>query len=130
MKFLHNALKLFYVLDPNMMSFPTTSDEDTDEIKTKRKKRGKDELISRGHILNTLLDRFYDHYTLMKSPKEIWNALEAKYKIEKVSMNKFIIQKFFDYKMLDNISVLDQVHKLQIMVNKLCDLSIKIPESF
>ena len=31
-KFLLIALKLFYVLDPNLMLFPTASDEDTDEI--------------------------------------------------------------------------------------------------
>ena len=60
----------------------------------------------------------------MKSPREIWNALEAKYKTEKVSTDKFIIQKYFDYKILDNVSVLDQVHELQILVNKLRDLSI------
>ena len=73
-------------------------------------------------ILNTLSDRLYDLYTSMNSPKKIWNALEAKYKTEKVSTNKFIIQKYFDYKMLDNISILDQVHELQILVNKLRDL--------
>ena len=66
----------------------------------------------------------------MKSSKEIWNALDAKYKTEKVGMNKFIIQKYFDYKILNNISVLDQVHELQLLVNKLRDLSINIPESF
>ena len=66
----------------------------------------------------------------MKSLKEIWNALEAKYKIEKIGMNKFIIQKYFDYKILDNILVLDHVHELQILVNKLRHLSINIPESF
>ena len=32
--------------------------------------------------------------------------------------------------MLDNISVLDEVHELQILVNKLRDLSINIPKSF
>ena len=53
-------------------------------------------------------------------------ALEAKYKTEKIGMNKFIIQKYFDYKMLDNVSVLDQVHELQILVNKLRDLSINM----
>jgi len=63
----------------------------------------------------------------MKSPKEIWNALETKYKTEKI---KLIIQKCFDYKMIDNISVLDQVHELQILVNILHDLSINIPKSF
>ena len=87
-------------------------------------------MICRGHILNTLSDCLYDLYTSMKSPKEIWNTLEAKYKTEKVGMDKFIIQKYFDYKMLDNVSVLDQVHELQILVNELRDLSINIPESF
>ena len=96
------------------MLFPPTSDEDTNEIKAQRKKREEDELICRGHILNTLSDRLYDLYTSMKLSKEIWNALEAKYKTEKVGTNKFIIQKYFDYKMLDNVSVLDQVHVLQI----------------
>ena len=84
MKFLLTALKLFYVLDPNLMLFPPTSDEDTNEIKAQRKKREEDELICRGHILNTLSDHLYDLYTSMKSPKEIWNASEAKYKTEKV----------------------------------------------
>ena len=111
MKFLLTALKLFYVLDPNLMPFPTTSDEETDEIKAQRKKWEEDELICRWHILNTLLDRLYDLYTSMKSPMEIWNALEAKYKTKKVGTNKFIIQKYFDYKMLNNISVLDQMHE-------------------
>ena len=112
------------------MSFPTTSDEDTNEIKAQRKKQDEDELICRGHILNTLSDRLYDLYTSMKSSKKIWNALEVKYKTEKIGMNKFIIQKYFDYKMLDNVSVLDQVYELQILVNKLRDLSINIPKSF
>ena len=130
MKFLLTALKLFYILDLNLMHFPTASDEDTDEINAQIKKWEEDELICRGHILNTRSDCLYDLYTFMKSSKEIWNALEAKYKTKKIGTNKFIIQKYFDYKMLDNISVLDQVHELQILVNKLHDLSINIPESF
>ena len=131
MKFLLTALKLFfYVLDLNLMHFPTASDEDTNEIKVQRKKWEEDELICRGHILNTLSDCLYDLYTSMKSLKESWNALESKYKTEKVGTNKFIIQKCFDYKILDNISVLDQEHELQILVNKLCNLLINIPESF
>uniref|UniRef100_A0A2N9HKS3 Uncharacterized protein n=1 Tax=Fagus sylvatica TaxID=28930 RepID=A0A2N9HKS3_FAGSY len=89
-----------------------------------------DELVCRGHILNTLSDRLYDLFTTMTSPKEIWKALETKYKTEKQGTDKFIIQKYFDFKMMDNVSVLDQVHELQIMDHKLNDLSIKIPELF
>ena len=79
------------------MSFRIASDEDTNEIKVQRKKQEEDEFICRGHILNTLSDCLYGLYTSLKSPKEIWNALEAKYKTEKIGTNKFIIQKYFDY---------------------------------
>ena len=91
MKFLLTTLKLFYVLDPNFMPFPPASDEDTNEIKAQRKKREEDELICKGHILNTLSDHLYDLYISMKSSKEICNTLEAKYKIGKIGTNKYII---------------------------------------
>uniref|UniRef100_A0A2N9HML0 Integrase catalytic domain-containing protein n=1 Tax=Fagus sylvatica TaxID=28930 RepID=A0A2N9HML0_FAGSY len=102
----------------------------TEQLKQQRIKKEEDELVCRGHILNTLSDRLYDLFTTMTSPKEIWKALETKYKTEKQGTDKFIIQKYFDFKMMDNVSVLDQVHELQIMVHKLNDLSIKIPELF
>uniref|UniRef100_A0A2N9HUD7 Retrovirus-related Pol polyprotein from transposon TNT 1-94-like beta-barrel domain-containing protein n=1 Tax=Fagus sylvatica TaxID=28930 RepID=A0A2N9HUD7_FAGSY len=130
MKFLLTALKIFYVLDPNLQPIPDPTPEDTEQLKQQRIKREEDELVCRGHILNTLSDRLYDLYTTMTSPKEIWKALEIKYKTEKQGTDKFIIQKYFDFKMMDNVSVLDQMHELQILVHKLNDLSIKIPELF
>ena len=54
----------------------------------------------------------------MSSPNEIWKALETMYKTEKQGTDKFIIHKYFDFKMLDNVSVLDQMHELQILVHK------------
>ena len=66
----------------------------------------------------------------MSSPNKIWKALETKYKMEKQGTDKFIIHKYFDFKMLDNVFVLDQMYELQILVHKLNDLSIKILELF
>jgi hypothetical protein len=51
-------------------------------------------------------------------------------KQEKIGTDKFLILKYFEFKMVDNLSVLDQMHELQVLVNKLRDLSINIPESF
>uniref|UniRef100_A0A2N9HCN4 CCHC-type domain-containing protein n=1 Tax=Fagus sylvatica TaxID=28930 RepID=A0A2N9HCN4_FAGSY len=102
MKFLLTALKIFYVLDPNLQPIPDPTPQDTEQLKQQRIKREEDEL----------------------------KALETKYKTEKQGTDKFIIQKYFDFKMLDNVSVLDQVHELQVLVHKLNDLSIKIPELF
>ena len=83
LKFLLTALKIAYILDPNLSKLPTPTDEDTEQVKVEHKKREEDEVVCRGHILNTLSNRLYDLFTSMKSPKEIWEALEFKYKTEK-----------------------------------------------
>jgi hypothetical protein len=51
-------------------------------------------------------------------------------KQKKKGRDKFLILKYFEFKVVDNLSVLDQMHELQILVNRLRDLSIKIHESF
>ncbi|OIT38297.1 hypothetical protein A4A49_63568, partial [Nicotiana attenuata] len=80
MIFLLTALKIFYVLDPMLPAMSEPTEEDT---KAERKKRQDDELLCRGHILNTLTDRLYDLYSNLKSPREIWTALQTAYENEK-----------------------------------------------
>ncbi|KAL6345172.1 hypothetical protein AAG906_013656 [Vitis piasezkii] len=58
-------------------------ENDTPQVVAARKKREEDELICRGHILNALSDRLYDLYTNTNSMREIWEALENKYKVKK-----------------------------------------------
>lgn len=83
-----------------------------------------------GHILNALSDRLYDLYTKTSSGKEIWNALEYKYKAEKEGTKKFLISKYFDFKFINNKPVLPQLHELQVVVNKLRVVKIDLPEPF
>ena len=59
LKFLLMALKIFYVLDPELAAIPEPTEEGTDERRAERKKRQEDELICSGHILNALSDRLY-----------------------------------------------------------------------
>ena len=60
---------------------------------------------------------------------EIWNALEYKYKTEKEGTDKFLILKFLEFVMVDTKSVLDQIHKLQVIFTKLHELKVEIFES-
>ncbi|KAK3006228.1 hypothetical protein RJ639_017187 [Escallonia herrerae] len=126
MMFLLTALKVQYVLDPNLPPLPEITDNDSEETKAARKKREEDELVCRGHILNALSDRLYDLFTLSKCPKEIWKALENKYNNEKQGADKFLTLKYFEFTMNDSESVLDQVHQLLILVSKLKDLKVEI----
>ncbi|KAK3017639.1 hypothetical protein RJ639_003231 [Escallonia herrerae] len=125
MMFLLTALKVQYVLDPNLPPLPEITDNDSDETKAARKKREEDKLVCRGHILNALSDRLDDLFTSSKCPKEIWKALENKYNNEKQGADKFLTLKYFEFTMNDSESVLDQVHQLQILVSKLKDLKVE-----
>ena len=79
MMFLLTALKISYILDPNLSEIPAPKDEDTEQLKVDRKKYEEDELLCRGYILNNLSDLLYDLFTSIKFVKEIWNSLEYKY---------------------------------------------------
>lgn len=114
MTFLLTALKIHYVLDPDLKLISKPTEDDTDEVKKEQKKRNKDEFLCRGHIFNALSDWVYDLYTDTESSTEIWKALGFKFKAEKEDMKKFLISKYFDLKMLDSKSILAQVHELQV----------------
>ncbi|KAL5579843.1 hypothetical protein UlMin_012285 [Ulmus minor] len=128
--FILTALKIIYILDPNFPPLPEPTDGDTNEVKADRKQREDDELIYREHILNALSNRLYDLYTNTKSAKEIWTALEFKYKAEEEGPKKFLISKYFDFKFLADKPLLPQIHELQIIVKKLKAIKIEIPEPF
>ncbi|KAJ0437059.1 putative RNA-directed DNA polymerase [Helianthus annuus] len=83
-----------------------------------------------GHIKNSLSDRLYDLYAPIKSARELWKALEDKYKAHEEGTNKYLIAKYLDFQMVDDKSILEQVHELQVLVNKLTALSIPLPEIF
>ena len=110
LKFLLTALKIYYVLDPNLTPITPPTNEDTETMIALRKKREEDEIVCRGHILNALSDRLYDLYTNEKSALTIWNALDFKYKAKEAGTKKFLISKYFEYKFNGDMSILSQVH--------------------
>ncbi|WKA00091.1 hypothetical protein VitviT2T_018481 [Vitis vinifera] len=129
-RFLLTALKIFYILDPTLAPLPEPKENDTPQVVAARKKREEDELICRGHILNALSDRLYDLYTNTYSAREIWEALENKYKAEEEGTKKFLISQYIDFKFFDEKPLLPQIHELQVIVNKLKVLKIELPEAF
>jgi len=71
MMFILTALKISYILDPNLLEIPTSTSEDNDQLRAERKKQDEDELLCREHILNNMLDCQYDLFKSIKSPKKI-----------------------------------------------------------
>nr|CAN63713.1 hypothetical protein VITISV_008235 [Vitis vinifera] len=112
-RFLLTTLKIFYILDPTLAPLPEPKENDTPQVVATRKKMEEDELICRGHILNALSDRLYDLYTNTYSAREIWEALENKYKAEEEGTKKFLISQYIDFKFFYEKPLLPQIHELQ-----------------
>ncbi|KAK3002335.1 hypothetical protein RJ639_020782 [Escallonia herrerae] len=105
-------------------------DNASENEKKEWQRRNDDEVMCRGHILNAFSDRLYNFYKSFDSAKEIWKALEYKYKVQEEGTNKFLISEYNDFTMIDGIPILHQVHELQDIANKICELDGKLPESF
>jgi hypothetical protein len=63
------------------------------------------------YILNGSDNILYDAYSLIKSTKTLWEALDRKYKAKDVGMQRFIVGKFMDFKMVNSRTVINQVKK-------------------
>ncbi|KAG6508528.1 hypothetical protein ZIOFF_033902 [Zingiber officinale] len=126
--FLLTELGVAYLLLHDLPLIPAPTDKDTDEIRATRKKWEEDEVRCRGYILNALTDRLYDLFRSIKSPQEIWNALENKYTSEKQGTDRFLSMKFFEFRMIDNKSIMDQVDELLVLVSRLKDLKIEVSD--
>ncbi|RVW46570.1 Retrovirus-related Pol polyprotein from transposon TNT 1-94 [Vitis vinifera] len=99
-RFLLTTLKIFYILDPTLTPLPEPKENDTPQVVAAMKKR------------------------------EIWEALENKYKAEEEGTKKFLISQYIDFKFFDEKPLLPQIHELQVIVNKLKVLKIELPEAF
>jgi hypothetical protein len=80
MIFLLTSLKIYYILDPNLSALPKPQEYESATVKTARVKHEEDEVLHRGHLLNTLTIRLYEIFSKLKSLKEIWASLETHYK--------------------------------------------------
>ncbi|KAH0655699.1 hypothetical protein KY285_030581 [Solanum tuberosum] len=88
------------------------------------------DFLCKNYILNGLDDDLYIVYSNMKTCKDLWDALEKKYKTENARLKKFIVAKFLDFKMVDNKSVVTQVQELQVIISDLLAEGLVINEAF
>lgn len=86
--------------------------------------------MCKGYILSALEDDLYNVYSTVETSKELWSALEKKYKIEDACLKKFVVAKFLDYKMVDGKTVGTQVQELQLIFHDLIAEGMVVNEAF
>ncbi|XP_070051585.1 uncharacterized protein [Nicotiana tomentosiformis] len=75
------------------------------------------DFLCKNYILSGLEDDLYNVYSNMETSKQLWIALERKYKTEDAGLKKFGAAKFLDYKIVDSKSVITQVQELQVIIH-------------
>ncbi|XP_010544457.1 PREDICTED: uncharacterized protein LOC104817078 [Tarenaya hassleriana] len=88
------------------------------------------DFLCKNYILSGLDDSLYNVFCTASTSRELWEALEKKYKTEDAGMKKFIAAKFLEFKMVDNKLVSTQVQELQVIVQNLLAEGMMINEAF
>ena len=88
------------------------------------------DFLCRNYILSGLDDILYNVYSNINTSKELWEALEKKYKAEDAGLKKFVTAKFLDYKMVDTKATVTQIQELQVIIHDLLNEGMIINEAF
>ncbi|KAK3004905.1 hypothetical protein RJ639_017953 [Escallonia herrerae] len=99
-----------------------------ESVAKERLRCDQDDEICRGHILNGMSNTLFDAYHTVKTAKELWNQLERRYITEDATSKRFIVSKFFDYKMVDGRSVMEQFNEIKSILDRYSQHKLALDE--
>jgi hypothetical protein len=81
-------------------------------------------------MISALHSKYEDSYLCYTSRKELWDALDANFGVFDASSEMYVIEQLFDYKMVDNRSVVEQVHEIKALTKELEQFPCMLPDKF
>ena len=58
----------------------------------------------------------------MPTGKDMWDALEAKFGVADAGTELYKMEQLYDYKMVDDRSVVEQAHEIQMLAKELSNM--------
>ena len=86
--------------------------------------------LFKGALISILAESMVQVYMDMDTGKDMWDALEAKFGVADASTELYIMEKFYDYKMVDDRSVVEQAHEIQMLAKELQNNECELPDKF
>jgi hypothetical protein len=86
--------------------------------------------IFTGAILSVLVDHLVDANMQYTDKKELWDALTTNYGPSNDDSELYVMKSFHDYKMANNLSIVEQAHEIQCIAKELDHLKIVLPVRF
>ena len=84
----------------------------------------RDAMISAFHL------NYKKNYIFCTSGKELWDALKAKFGVSDVGSELYLMEQLYDYKMVENRSVVKQAHEIQVLAKELEHFPCLLPDKF
>jgi hypothetical protein len=113
------ALRCEHVIKGKRTEPPLTAEEEKDFTAADN--------LFRLALISILAESMVPAHMDLPSGKEMWDALEAKFGVTDAGNVLYKMEQFYDYKMIDDRSVVEQAHELQMLAKELknmeCDLS-------
>jgi hypothetical protein len=75
--------------------------------------------LFRGAVISALHPKYEKSYISFPSGKDLWDALEAKFGVSDAGSELYLMEQLFDYKMVENRSVVEQTHEIQALAKEL-----------
>ncbi|CAM8931388.1 unnamed protein product [Rhodiola kirilowii] len=88
------------------------------------------EYFCRNYVLNSLNDVLYKVYKTKSTAKEVWEALDRKYRTENAGSKKYTVGRFLEFQMVDSKTVTSQVHDLQLIMHEMHSEGMVVNEPF
>ncbi|KAK1693830.1 hypothetical protein QYE76_010527 [Lolium multiflorum] len=75
-------------------------------------------------LFSILGDNIVDPYMAFDHGKDAWDALEAKFGVSDAGTELYVMKQYYDYRMTDERSVVEQAHEIQSLAKELSSLSV------
>jgi hypothetical protein len=72
-----------------------------------------------GAVISALDTKFQKSYIILPTGKELWNALVGKFGVTDAGSELYLMEQLYDYKMVENRSVVEQAHEFQAVAKEL-----------
>jgi hypothetical protein len=83
-----------------------------------------------GCIVSLLSDQLYDIYMEYTMASELWEALDRKYAESDAGCELYVNDQYHEYKMVDDRSIVEQAHVIQLLVGELAHFNCALPDRF
>ncbi|GAV66922.1 UBN2_2 domain-containing protein [Cephalotus follicularis] len=110
--------------------FPVCYNEDGSYSREQLIKWREDDYVCQRMILGTMSNGLFDAFWQHSTALGLWNALLARHTTEDVGHRAFLINKYIEYKMVDDEPILDQLQEIVGVAQDIAAIGEPMSENF